>query len=389
MRAVEQVTEALVEVNDPAGLVDLGKVRRSGVAILEGVQVERQNGRLAARSAHALVEALSGFLAGEAAPQHLGDERRQLERPAVVGVRQSRRQIAGDGGEDIEPGQVDRAKRRALRPADEGSGHRVDLFDGEVARRRGRKELHHAVGAEAIRDECRGIPRDDHALAEAAVEDVAESVDHPGVRVVGRYQLDEVHVPRWVEKMRADPMAPEVVRPAMAQRRDGQARRVGRHERSRAPMGVHGLEQTALWLGRLDDRFDDPVGLAQGRQLVETARSDPIGPARQEERIRANLGEPFHRPGGQLLLDVEEGDLEVGVDQVGRQSRAHGPCPQHGYAANRAIIAHGVSGKRINSLGVTSRWGYAYTESGPNSPRPLAACPGGDRDQWGPHAGYI
>ena len=76
------------------------------------------------------------------------------------------------------PAMIDRSKRRALRPADDGTGHRVDFFNRELA---GRHELDRPERAEhpdAIRDEPGRVLRDDDALAEAAIGEVRHALDH-------------------------------------------------------------------------------------------------------------------------------------------------------------------------------------------------------------------
>src|SRR5579862_9125624 len=77
--APDEIPKALVEVDDSPGVVEFRKRRRSGLTILKGRQVERQNRGLAGRRAHALVESLTGLFAEKPPADHLADERRQVE----------------------------------------------------------------------------------------------------------------------------------------------------------------------------------------------------------------------------------------------------------------------------------------------------------------------
>ena len=117
-----------------------------------------------------LVEPLPGLRAdpARAATSSL-DERRQRELRRSSAIVKPLGQIPRDVGEHVDAGDVHRAERRALRPADRRTGDRVDLFDGVLARLERAQDLHDAEQADVIGDEVRRVLRDDDALAEAMI----------------------------------------------------------------------------------------------------------------------------------------------------------------------------------------------------------------------------
>ncbi len=86
-------------------------------------------------------------------------------------------EVVDDVAEDVHASQVERAKRRAVRAADGGSRDRVDLFDGVVAGRHLRQQLHHAIEREVVADEVRRVLRDHHALAQPVIGEVRDRLD--------------------------------------------------------------------------------------------------------------------------------------------------------------------------------------------------------------------
>ena len=152
-----------------AGGVERGQPRRLLRPVVQRRRIERQD--LAARVL--LVEALARLLADPAALDQRLDERRQRETRARRRRGKPLGQVARHVREDVDAGDVHRAERRALRPAERRAGDRVDLFDRELAGRRALEDLHHAVEADVVGDEVRRVLRDDHALAEPMIGELA------------------------------------------------------------------------------------------------------------------------------------------------------------------------------------------------------------------------
>ena len=71
--------------------------------------------------------------------------------------------------QNVEACDVHRAKRRALRPANRGSGDGVDLLDAVLSGRQCLENSHQAVHRHMVRDEAWRILGDDHVLAQPPI----------------------------------------------------------------------------------------------------------------------------------------------------------------------------------------------------------------------------
>ena len=116
----------------------------------------------------------------------------------------------------------------------------------------------------------------------------------------------------------------------------------GKDGAGRAHLG-HAAEQAALDLQVLGHRFDDPVAVAQLRQVVfEVARRDQGRGGGREERARLLLqgvldaGQRGGVPVGLIgQNDIEQERRDAGVGEMGGNARPHGAGAQHGDAAKR------------------------------------------------------
>ena len=79
-------------------------------------------------------------------------------------------QVFDDVCENIEADEIERAKRRGLRPTGGGPGDLVYLFDRVAIVQHRAHGYQRAISADAIRNEVRPILRDDHAFAQALIE---------------------------------------------------------------------------------------------------------------------------------------------------------------------------------------------------------------------------
>ena len=143
--------------------------------------------------------------------------------------------------QDVDARDVHRAERRAFRPAERRSGDRVDLLDRVVTRRERAQRLDDAVQPDVVGDEVRRVLRDDDALAEREIREAGDARDDRRVRVGRRNHFEQSQIPRRVEEVRADPVPPEIVAPALAERGDGNTRRVGAHDRPAASGAIDPL----------------------------------------------------------------------------------------------------------------------------------------------------
>ena len=120
--------------------------------------------------------------------------------------------------EDVDAGQIERAKRRALRAANGRPGHRVDLFDRVLAGCDEREQMHHAREREMVADEVRRVLRNHHSLAEVVIGERADLVDDRAARVSGWNDFEQMQVTGRVEEVRAEPVTPEVVAATLGER---------------------------------------------------------------------------------------------------------------------------------------------------------------------------
>ena len=94
----------------------------------------------------------------------------------------------------------------------------------------------HGEGADAVGDEIGRILGAHHALAQRAVAEIGERVEHFGPRGRAGNQLDQLHVTRRIEEMRAGPMLLEFGGEPGGDLADGQAGGVGGDDGAGAAM---------------------------------------------------------------------------------------------------------------------------------------------------------
>src|SRR5262245_46520603 len=193
--------------------------------------------------------------------------------------------------EYIDPGDVGGPKRCALRPADSGPGHGIDLFDGVVARFERAKDLDHPEQTDVIRNEVGRVLGDDDAFTETHIRKGRNSLDNGWIRVGGRNDLQKVQIARGIEEMSAEPMTTKVRASSTCQDGDRYTGCVRRDDGAGASGSVNLFEQRLLDLDLLDHGFDDPVDFVDSCQVAESARLDPAGPIWGEKRVR------LQRPG--------------------------------------------------------------------------------------------
>ncbi len=90
----------------------------------------------------------------------------------------------------------------------------------------------------------------------------------------------------------------------------------------------HGGQQLALDGEVFDDRFDDPIRLGHGREVVEAAQPDAAGELGREESRRLALHRGPESPLGRAG-QVQQMHGEPGVGAMGGNARAHRSRAQH------------------------------------------------------------
>ena len=175
----------------------------------------------------------------------------------------------------VDANHVREAEGAGARPSDGRAGKRVDFFYGEVLLLHQANRVQHRESPDAVGDEVRSVARVDNRLAEAAVGELGYRRDGCRVALGRGDDLQQAHVARRIEEVRAEPAAAEVGRHLRGDRRNGQTAGVGSDDGVGAQMRRDFLEQRLLDGEVFGDGFDDPVaGAKQGKVVFEIARRD-------------------------------------------------------------------------------------------------------------------
>lgn len=248
----------------------------------------------------------------------------------------------------VEADHVRRAERRRLRAAEAAARQVVDFVEAQAELLGLGDHGEDREDADAVRDEVRRVLRAHDALADDARQERLELVEDLRPRVRGRDQLDQVHVARRVEEVHAAEARLQLVGEAVGQRRDRQARRVGREDRVRCDVRRDLLVQVVLPVHPLGDRLDHEVAFGELRDVVLVVRGFEIfrvvlhaerrgrqllqvlDRLQRDAVFRAFLGRQIEQQHGHARIDEMRGDL-----------RAHHAGAEHGNLAN-VEIAHGT-----------------------------------------------
>jgi len=222
------------------------------------------------------VEALLRFVAQPLVLEHLVDEGRESNIGALVfDLLCLRGEVLRHMRHHVDANHVAQPKGSCLRPADRSAGQRVDLFDRETLLLHEADRIAHREGADAVRDEVWRVVSMDDRLAQAQVAEVFDRCHIGGIGIRCRDDLEQPHVARRVEEVRAEPVASQLHGHAFDDLVDGQAAGVAGDDGVGAAMLLHLVEQRSLDLHVLGDHFDDPVAAGdQGEIVVEVADGD-------------------------------------------------------------------------------------------------------------------
>ena len=243
--------------------VELGRGEPLLRHVFQGVPVERLD-VLAAL----LVEAAARLVA-EPAPLddlvHPGREREVL----AGGLRQAGAHVR----EDVESRQVAGAERGRLGASNEVAGEPIHLIDGEIELLHQLEGREHPKDAQPIGHEARHVLAEHDALAERALGELAHCPQRLLRRECRRDELEQVHVARRIEEVRAEELPLERVAAPLEQHGHRDARRVRRHDGVRRD-GLETREQCLLGRGLLHDDLDDPVAVGEQLEVVGGVAGD-------------------------------------------------------------------------------------------------------------------
>jgi hypothetical protein len=267
-------------------------------------------------------------------------------------------EVAGHPDHHVQPDLVEQPEGGRPGPAHQRPGEGVDLLD-RVAVLQGVADVVHAgEAAKAVGDEVGGVLGHHRPLAEDPLHERPHALQHLGVGVGRRDQLDQLEVAGRVEEMGAKEPAPEVVRAALGHAVQRQPGGVGADHRSRADGLLDPGQQVLLGLQALHDRLDDPVGVGEPVEvLLEGPEPDPVGQSGAGQGGRARGQHPLEPSLDGLAVQVEQVDSQTGVGGVGGDGRPHGPGTEHGHATD--VVGQGRTSRR------SAFRGYARSGSHP------------------------
>ena len=168
-----------------------------------------------------LVETLARFVSEPAALHQLVEYCRKFAAGDAL------REVGGNVREDIDPDQIGEAKSSGAGPAERGAGERVHFFDGESLLEHEIGGVEHDCDADAIGDEVGRVVREDHLLAERAVGERGEGSNQRGIGVGGGDDLEQAHVARRIEEVRAKEFLPDLDWQCRGDLCNGQAGSIG------------------------------------------------------------------------------------------------------------------------------------------------------------------
>ena len=187
-----------------------------------------------------------------------------------------------------------------------------------------------------VRDEIRRVLRDHDAFSETAIGEVRHALDDRRIGVRRRDDFEQVEIPRRIEEVRAEPVTPEIVGASGGQDADRNAGRVRADDRACAPRPIHALEQRALDVELLDDRFHDPVDLGDSLQIaVEAANGDQRRSIGREKRVRLQGACALEAVARDLRGEIEQQRRHARVGEMRGDLRAHRPRAEDGDRPNR------------------------------------------------------
>jgi hypothetical protein len=162
------------------------------------------------------------------------------------------------------------------------------------------------------------------------VGEPGHGVDDGRRRFRRRNHLEQAQVARRIEEMRSEPVLSKVVAAALGKRADWNTGRVRADDRSRAPRRVDLLQQVALDVEPLDDRFENPVDVAKPPEsILEPGRGYELPCVWCEEGVRFQRPGPLKALSCRLGRDVEQKCRDSRVGEVRGNLGAHDASTQH------------------------------------------------------------
>ena len=160
------------------------------------------------------------------------------------------------------------------------------------------------------------------------------------------YQFQQAHVARRIEKVRAEPMAAEIVAESFRDFIHRQAAGVRGDDCPGAPPRFHPAQQVALDVQVFDYRLDDPIAIRERLQVVfEVADLDQPCQRSLKEGRRLRFLQCLQRCRGNAIArgtscvgcrHIEQQRRHAGVRHMRSNARAHGAGAQNCNLADHA-----------------------------------------------------
>src|SRR5215211_7578521 len=308
------------------GYGDLRVLRR---LVFEGFEIEDIEDGLAVAPG-SLVEAGPGLVAEEVAIQHLHEFWVRFYLLARLVPGGGLVEVLGDADGDVEADLVVQTKSGGPGVPDQGPGQGIDLLYAVAVLEGVPHRLHPGEAPEPVPDEVRRVLRDDAALAQNPLPEVAHEPDDLGVGLSGWDDLQELQVARRVEEVRTEKASPEALTTALG------------YLVQRYAGGVGGDDRVIFGdtFQPLDNGFEDPVSAGDPVEVVlEVAQRDPVYHPLAHDRGGAGLSHPLEAGLDDVVVvavvrsDIQQVHLETRVGAVGRDGGAHGPRAENSHPA--------------------------------------------------------
>ena len=283
----------------------------------------------------------AGLLAKRTLGEQAGKQRRRgidrLKRIALERVLHGLDHMA----EGVQAHHIGGAKGAGFGAAHLLAGQVIDHINRQAELRGFHDSGQQTEDAHAVADEVGCVAGAHHALAERGREEGLKPIEDGRIGGRSRNQFDQMHVARRIEEMHTAKALLERVIEAFGQRGDREPRGVGGEDRIRRQERRDLAIEIVLPVHALGDRLDHQVTAAQCLEmLVVVGRLDEGGKLGRAQRRRIELFQPLDRLDRNRALvalfgrQIEQHHLDPGIDQMGRDLRAHHPGAQHRHFAN-------------------------------------------------------
>src|SRR4030095_12187690 len=195
-------------------------------AIVERCHVERPNVALVALAFLFFVEACFGFVTQQTTLNHLRERfRHNKHRPLLI-LGKRFVEVLYDVRKDIEPNQIERSKRGALRTPHGRPSHAIDFLDRITVFQHRLDRVESSERADSIGNKVGTIFRGHDSFAESLIKKAVQETRDLGLRPFSSNDFYEVQITRWIEEVNAEEVLLEVIRSTFGKKMNRNAARI-------------------------------------------------------------------------------------------------------------------------------------------------------------------